>query len=200
MMGLMYLGAFTLYFVLMFVVVRGAWRLGRKDGGTKVRGLAFAGVGFLVVYLPVFWNLVPLEMVFRKKCATDAGFVAIKPPEQWAAENGARLVSLSNVDPYKMLDSRTLAPGLSRHEFLGGLLAREYLVDEQQQMGMTVTRTESRLIDVSTDALLAKSANYSVGPSGDLRVWLLRQSCFEPEDSPVFKDREYLQTVVKGIK
>jgi hypothetical protein len=80
MIGLMLLGAGALYFGLMFFVMRGAWRAGRSEGGSVLQGLAFAFAGFLLVYLPIFWNHIPVLLEHRARCAKDAGFKVYVTP------------------------------------------------------------------------------------------------------------------------
>jgi hypothetical protein len=172
MLGLMYLGAAALYLTLMFYVVRWAWRTGRAGGGSAVKASAFAFVGFLAVYLPVFWNHIPIVLAHRSMCAKDAGFKVHVTPAQWGAQNKEVLGSLRGVDLDKTTASRTLASGFSRYEFFGGALSRETKTQIGRLFGMNVVRAESKLLDARTGEVLTSRIGYAVGPREDARIWL----------------------------
>ena len=44
-------------------------------------------LGFLVVFLPIFWDWIPTVVAHKYYCATEAGFWIYKTPEQWNKEN-----------------------------------------------------------------------------------------------------------------
>lgn len=186
MLGLMYLGAGALYFWLMVFVMRKAWRAGRADGGSVAKASAFALIGFLVVYLPVFWNHIPLVLAQRSMCAKDGGFKALVTPEEWVAANRSRIGELRGVDFDKTTPRRSLSSGFSRYEFSGGLLAREERSDRQPLFGMHLYRSESRLLDAQTGNELTREIGYAVGPQEDARLWLLWYSCpSTPRGAPI---------------
>jgi hypothetical protein len=177
MLGLMYLGAAALYLGLMLFVVSWAWRKGRAGSGSLVKAGAFALAGFLAVYLPVFWNHIPIVLAHRSMCAKDAGFKVHVTPAQWEAKNKDVLGSLRGVDLDKTTPSRTLASGFSRYEFFGGVLARETKTQSDRLFGMNVVRAESKLLDARTGDVLTSSIGYAVGPREDARIWLTGYSC-----------------------
>ena len=180
MFGLMVFGAAAPYLGLMLWVVIWAWRKGRASGGSALRGMAFAAVGFLIVYLPVFWNHLPTLVVRNHYCAKDAGFVAHVPAEQWLAEH-AEQVSATNALPRiqreRTLSSTALPDGFKRDIHFNGLLAHEWKVETIQAWGASVRRRTSRIVDARNGKLLATATDYMTGEAEDLRMWLNTDSC-----------------------
>ncbi len=60
MLGLIYLGAAALYLATMLAAIAWAWRYGRRTGASHGRAALYASGAFLLVYLPVFWNHLPV--------------------------------------------------------------------------------------------------------------------------------------------
>lgn len=128
MIGLMLLGAGALYFGLMFFVMRWAWRAVRADGGSMLAASTFAFVGFLLFYLPVFWNHIPVLLAHRSMCEKDAGFKAYVTPEQWIALNKNEINALVRSEVEKKernAETRKIADDFDQRIFFGGLLFSE---------------------------------------------------------------------------
>ena len=200
MLGLMYVGAAALYVLLLVLVVRWAWRAGRANGGSLLKACGFALVGFLVVYLPAFWNYLPIALTHRALCAKDAGFTVATTPERWAAANRDRIAELRGVDLTKSTPSRQVPSGFSRYEFFGGMLAREVGTTIERRLGMQFMRVESRLIDVRTGADMAREVGYAIGPREDVRVWLLWLECPTRADGAAIPSIDYITKLEELIK
>lgn len=180
MIALSYLLAAAAYFALMFFVVRAAWRYGSKH--SKQRAWAFAIVGFLVVYLPVFWDHIPTVLAHRYYCAKDGGLTVFKDPQQWLAEHQDELESLrvkSGGEPVNQM----LPDGWER----SALINRDVAVETQQRNmtilpGVEIWRNAKRLFDVQSGNVLATHVNYGsyYGLShGGVRFWLWNRGCDE---------------------
>jgi hypothetical protein len=202
MFGLMILGATALYLALMFFVVRWAWRKGRANDGSLIKASTFAVAGFLVVYLPVFWNHIPIVLAHRSMCAKDAGLKVHKSAKQWISENRDRLGSLQGIDLDKPTSSRQLANGVARTEYFSGLLASESKTEQQLLYGVPLHRIEFRVIDVVTNEVLTTDVNYQVGTREDIRLWLAGQSCYEQGDkqSPWNQAIKFNEQLKEGVK
>jgi hypothetical protein len=87
MIGLIILVVGVIYLVLLVWATRAAYRWAKGKGLSRTRcRLAGAG-GFLVVYLPVFWDHIPTLVAHHYYCSTEAGFWEYKTLDQWKAEN-----------------------------------------------------------------------------------------------------------------
>jgi len=102
MIGLMYLLALLLYLALSIAVVVAIGRWAKRSGKKRWAWMSGAGV---VMYLLVFWDLVPTIVMHRYLCSTYAGMTIHKTPEAWLAENRDR-----PKEPLK--DVKELFPGL----------------------------------------------------------------------------------------
>ena len=88
MFGLIVLVAMALYLSLLVWATRRGWRWGiEKRGWTGKRRWFGAAIGFLIVYLPVFWDWIPTMAVHQYYCAKESGFWVYKTLEQWKQEN-----------------------------------------------------------------------------------------------------------------
>jgi hypothetical protein len=190
-LGLMYLGAAVLYLAVMFVVMRWAWRAGRAGGGSRLRASGYALVGFLVVYLPVFWNHIPVLLIQQARCAKDAGFTVFVTAEQWVSMNKEFIHSARGLDLDRTTPSREVSSGFSRYEFLGGALAREMKTDVDRKLGVEFGRSESRLIDVRTGQLLTLDISYGIGPRDDARFWLVGHGCPRRQSGAMYPFIQY---------
>ncbi len=88
MFGLVVLIVMVLYLWLLVWATKRGWRWGiEKQGWTGGKRWRGAAIGFLLVYLPVFWDFIPTVAVYQFYCAKDAGFWVYKTLDQWKAEN-----------------------------------------------------------------------------------------------------------------
>jgi hypothetical protein len=182
MMGLLYLAAAAVYLTLMFFVVRWAWRKGRSGGGSMAKASAFAFVGFLAVYLPVFWNHIPTVLTHRSMCAKEAGFKALVPAEQWRAQHAAAVDAVRQLprDKREKTSSEYQGPdGFRRFTYFGGLLANDFKGEAFGGWGIEVDRTTFRIVDAATAEVLATSTDFRTGKQSDLRFWLYRDGCVQ---------------------
>jgi hypothetical protein len=181
MLGLMYLCSAALYVALIFFVVRWAWRSGRTSGGSKVRGASFGAIGFLAVYLPVFWNLVPTIFVHRYYCERDAGLFVQMQADKWYANNQAK-VELINKLPRNLREATSptilLPDGFSRFTHFNDLLASDFKSEQLPAWSVDLRRQTWRTVDARTGAILASVIDYQTGRETDLRFWLRNSTCF----------------------
>lgn len=179
MFGLMVLGAAALYLVLMFVGVRWAWRKGRVGGGSLLKASAFAVIAFLVVYLPVLWQLLPTMLLHRHYCQKDSGFSARVPAEQWLTANEAQVRAVRALlsTQREAISKDTMLPdGFSRSIHFDGLLASDFKSEKLDAWGGAVSRLTWRTADAASGEVLAVAIDYRSG-YGDLRSWLNAESC-----------------------
>ena len=200
MLGLMYLGAVAIYLALMRLIVRWAWRAGRKQSGSIVRGTICAILAFVAVLLPPFWNLIPIAMAHRDACARDAGFRAFVNPMDWIASHQVGIQARRGIDPELTSDTRETTSGFSRYTYMGGLLATDERTSRSELLGMTLSRSEMRVVDAETHQVLAQAIDYSIGPREDARIWLTRRSCFPGNLHPLSQLSAFNQQLKAALK
>lgn len=205
MIGLMLLGAGALYFGLMFFVMRWTWRAVRADGGSVLAASTFAFVGFLLFYLPVFWNHIPVLLAHRSMCAKDAGFKAYVTPEQWIALNKNEINALVRSEVEKKernAETRKIADDFDQRIFFGGLLFSESKRTTQQLFSVDIGRAEMRTRDVRTGKLLASYTDYSARLNrDDIKGWIFPLKCpSKDSNDPNTKYSNYRADLRKEIK
>lgn len=188
MFGLVVLAVAALYFSVMFMAVRWAWRSEIGQGGTRGRAFRKAFFVFLLIYLPVFWDHIPTLVVHRAMCAKDAGFTAHVDAQQWHEKNAdavAAVNGLSRREREASVQLPTAPDGFDRYVGFGGLLRSDYKY-ERVVPWLTVGRTEQRVADAKTGEVLAVAIDYGAGgPSSaeNLRWWLRTGGCFDAPPS-----------------
>lgn len=162
MIGILYLIAGTIYLSLMFYAIAAGWRVGRRNNGSRARAVGLAIVGFLIVYLPVFWDVVPTAVMHYHHCSKDAGLFVHKDPKAWADEH--RRIADSLKIPWaerKAMHSKITEDGWTQM-----LLNRE-VADESRHTAasdwLDIERVESRLVDLRTGDIFVLFRDYRAG-------------------------------------
>lgn len=199
MLGLIYFLAALIYLTIMFLAVRGAWRIGRKGNGSVWRGVGFAVGGFLLVYLPVFWSQIPTTLSFKNACERDAGYQELVSPKEWRARHPGIDDRLKGIDLTKSTKVPGTNEGFSRRIDFGGSRAWDQQISTTDTWGVEITRTETRIVDLVDGAVLAKSIDYATGSPDDAFFWRTRASCFSQFESPLARLVEYSYEMM-GVK
>lgn len=171
MFGLVVLVVGAIYLVVLIAVTLFAYFAAKKRGySTAKRWLAAAG-GFLVVYLPVFWDFIPTHIANQYYCSTQAGFTVYKSVEQWVAENPgvAKGLTKENDAPYN-----TSSEGTSR------IVLNERFVSETRRSHpirfLSTQIFEDVIVDEKKGEVLARHVSVASGPGGqdwrELKFWL----------------------------
>jgi predicted PurR-regulated permease PerM len=87
MIGLLVLVVGAIYLAVLVFVTRAAYRWASRKGLPKSRRILTVAGGFLLVYLPVFWDHIPTLIMHKYYCEKEAGFWVYKTLEQWKTEN-----------------------------------------------------------------------------------------------------------------
>lgn len=165
MIGLLYLIVGVLYLVVLVMVTRSAYRwAARKEMSKRNRWLAAAG-GFLLVYLPVFWDHIPTLVMHKYYCEKEAGFWVYKTLEQWKAENPGGSEELV---PNKGIKSRFVGSTdqYSLIEAVNGRVSRLTIRDYKMNAVLPLGREEQQLVDTKNEFVLARQVGFG---SHDLR-------------------------------
>ena len=180
MFGLVVFGALGIYLVLLIAVTRFSYRWAAKKGLPRGKRWAVAAGGFLLVYLPVFWDHIPTVVAHQYYCHKEAGFWVYKTLDQWKAENpGVMETLIANKD----------APSTRQGDmqnyidtyFLNQRINK--LVKKNGPFLFNRWRWEQEVVDVKTNEVLARYVDFSTGngfiggPPRTLRFWLQSDHC-----------------------
>lgn len=84
MIGLLYLLFFVVYLALTIWFMRIGYRIAKRRYQRGWKGALLVG---LVMYNLVFWDWIPVVVMHKYYCTTQAGFWVYKTPEEWVKEN-----------------------------------------------------------------------------------------------------------------
>ena len=179
MIGLIILIVGIVYLALLVWVTRIAYRWAKAKGLSKAKCWFAAAGGFLVVYLPVFWDHIPTVIAHQYYCGTEAGFWVYKTPEQWKKENPGVAETLANSSP-----SRSWVEAQDETRFT----LNERFEDQSRRRHLRfvpVTVFSDITVDRKTNAVLARHVSVGAGYGNimvgsdwrSMKFWLSLGSC-----------------------
>ena len=176
MIALLYIAFFVVYGLVSVFVIHKSYNF------TKTRyskGWVGGWLAALIMYNLVFWDWIPVYVMHKYYCSTQAGFWVYKSPEQWIKENPAMvgqkwgndyikpIERLSNNNWRIWYSKSVYGETISQPEYSGGLLRRN----------------EERLVDARSGDILSRVVQFekinesalSVGNATvrDFKIWLV---------------------------
>jgi hypothetical protein len=178
-MGLIFLSAILLYLTLLVVAPFVGYLLAAKRGMSQGQRRWAATAGFLVVFLPLFWDWVPTVWAFSYYCDNFAGLTVNKTPEQWIHENPGIAETLVRQSPPQEIGSED-----DRYLQLN---QRFRWRTRNERKPLTIVLHEQSVVDGQTGEVLVRYVDFatkrSVGSIQNLRdvkLWINRNSCMPP--------------------
>lgn len=152
-----------LAFILAISLARG---FARRNGRSP---LGWGLVGFLVVFMAIFWDWIPTVVAHKYYCSTEAGFWVYKTVDQWKAENpgvmetlvanrGAPSARQGDMDNYT--DTYFLNPRFN------------WVVKHNGQLLFNRWRHEQDVVDTKTNEVLARYVDFSTSQKRPKAGWL----------------------------
>ncbi len=194
MLGIIFLSVVLLYLALLVWATRRGWRWGvEKKGWTGRKRWLGAGIGFLMVYLPVFWDWLPTVATHQYYCAKESGFWVYKTVEQWKAENLGVMetlvespISIKHVgNGNDFADTIELNQRFAHvHRFKGPLEFNRW-------------RHEHEVVDTKTHEVLARYVDFSTSQErqqagwNGWKFWLSSRSCIDTGVHPQHRFYEF---------
>ncbi len=171
--------AFLFFFLLYLLISAGlAWvavKLARMRG---IKGWTWGLPVFVLMVGLIFWDWLPMEVLYRHKCTSYAGFDQYKTLDEWKQENPGVAETLSPITGV-------------RSTFKGN--RERYLLN--QRFAWDIIRTphwfhiyekEERILDTQTGEIMAKYMDFgtNIPPLGlggsrlsDYKFWMQKRSC-----------------------
>lgn len=165
------LGLIALAFVVVITI---AVVFAARTGRSKWR---WALGGFLLVYLPIFWDWIPTVVAHKYYCSTEAGFWVYKTLDQWKAENpGVAETLVANKSPVTIQNAYVLNQRFN------------WVIKQARYFPLNhMVREEQQVVDSKAGEVLARYVDYSAsherrqaGWSG-WKLWLYRPHCIGGE-------------------
>lgn len=158
-MGVVVFGAVTVYAIAIVAAMWFAYRWAAKRAYSRTKRWLAAMGGFLLVYLPVFWDQVPTLIAHEYYCEKEAGFWIYKTVDQWKAENPGVAETLDRSLATKLYDPSRSNRFWSTQRF--------YVDISRSPEFHAIGRTEQVFIDAVTREPLARGINFWRGEGGN---------------------------------
>jgi hypothetical protein len=170
----------------------------------------WALVGFLVVYLPIFWDWIPTVVAHKYYCEKEAGFWVYKTVDQWKAENPGVMETLiednrapEGISPSWPLEHRSDMNIAHINQRFGMIYKNHLASDDDDELFLHVWRWKYELYDKETGEILSRKVDFStgngfLGGEAPMKFWLQRSHCSRgPADSQ--RQHEFVRRF-KGVK
>lgn len=171
--GLMILAGLAVYLIITIMVVMIAVKRAHKKGkpGWKAGCLALG-----VMYLLLFWDLIPMRIAHQYYCSVESGFNLYKSLEQWQQGNPNVLSSLV---PSKNMPAE-MANGRIRHTLNQRFAWDRYITGKF----LGIRKQNDQIVDTETGEVLAQYTDFDSGQNQhepkrfrDFKMWLWTESC-----------------------
>lgn len=188
MFGLVVFGLIAIYLVLLIAVTVWGYRHAAKKGLPRKQRWLWAAGGFLLVYLPVFWDWIPTVAAHQYYCTTQAGFWIYKTVDQWKKENPGVIETLVANKGYPSSHEGDMV-NYATTNFLNSRF--NLVVKHRGPLFLHRWLREDTLIDTNTNETLARYVDFSTsqerrqaGWSG-WKFWLDSRHCIGGLDKAI---------------
>jgi len=174
--GLSVLLAILVYLAILIGITVACFRVAKTRGWSRRKSWYAATGGFLLIFLPVFWDWLPTVWLHAHYCEKYSGLSVYQTPNQWRD---------ANLDPAKALvrQKPPLQIG-SNNKYHFQLNQRLRWEVELVQQSLWLVRNDERVVDGATGQTLAHLIDFSTGQSTrhptsfrDYKFWMSRPSC-----------------------
>ncbi|SDI42552.1 hypothetical protein SAMN05216588_116132 [Pseudomonas flavescens] len=176
MIALAYLAFFLAYGLISVLVVSKSYRVSRRRYGKGWVGGWFAA---LIMYNLVFWDWIPVYVMYKYYCATEAGAWVYKSPEQWIKENPGAVGQLWGDDYIRPIERFSD----QRQRIWYSELVYGETIKQARYSGGLLRRTERLLVDARSGDELSRAVQFekinesafSLGHATvrDFKIWLV---------------------------
>jgi len=175
MIGLMFFGALFLYILLCLLLAWVAsWVASRRGvAGWKVGLPVFIGLLMLV-----FWDWLPMEVVFSHDCSKYAGYTQYQTLAQWKKENPGVAETLVPIKNPPMEKKGDMERYVLNQRFAWDIIRKPHWFHIREQ--------DERIVDTKTGKILARYVDFStdippitygVKSPGAYKIWMAKESC-----------------------
>jgi len=174
-MGLVIFFVFALYLLLSLGVVALVKRYARNNNKNEKR---WGWGAVLVMYLLVFWDLIPVYAVHAYQCNANAGFNVYKNLDEWKQENPGLAETLTPIKNAKWQREGNITRVPLNQRFVWQTT--------KERVWHIVYEKDEKIIDTETNEVIAQYIDYYTTQThlalagndlSDLKFWLKITSC-----------------------
>lgn len=161
MIGLLYLLFFVVYLVLTIWFMRIGYRMAKRRYQRGWTGALLVG---LVMYNLVFWDWIPVLVMHKYYCTTQAGFWVYKTPEEWVKEN-PEVIGLDWQKEHIRKRERLISGywHYSSRVWFNRRLYEEY--EHERKFAHGISRSAHKLVDSDLGQVLSQNVEFRRGKS-----------------------------------
>ena len=192
--GFIILGGLIIYLIISLLAVWLGIRVAKERGRAGWKGGLFMSV---VMYLILFWDLIPFRVAHEYYCVTEGGFTLNKTLDEWKRENPGIVETLK---PIKDLKSLSIVGGERRR------LNERFAWDSFKSIGfLGVRKKDERIVDLLKNENLAQYVDFDSNQHShdfksfrDFKIWIYEESCEDTKRMPEkIRFNDYLYAVKK---
>lgn len=202
MIAILYLVFFIVYISISIWAIRKGYQFAKVK---YQRGWVGALAAAFIMYNLVFWDWIPVILMHKYYCETEAGFWEYKTPEQWLKEHPEVVgQDWSEYSSFRTEYIRKTYGNTLKRYWFGSSVYREVAQHSKIDLTKTIYKREDKVVDVKTGQILFKSTNFS--RVAEYKLWLAEPSqsegpgCSMSAKNGVGNEFEKLINLVKGGK
>jgi hypothetical protein len=171
--GLIILAGLIVYLIISLVMIYFGVQIARTIKKPGWKGGILAAT---VMYLLMFWDLIPFHVAHKYYCETEGGFSVFKTFDEWEKENpevSFTLTPVENSNFEQKLNTRTY---LMNQRFKWEITTTDHFLDIQ--------KTDNRVIDIKNNEIVAQYIDFNSNQNTrnpkefrDFKIWLNIDSC-----------------------
>ena len=203
MIGLLFFIPLAIYFWVISIISKGTFGWAKNRDKNPWLWSSLMAIALLA---PVFWDFIPIHVLHKYKCATEAGFTVYKTPEQWKAENPSV--------------AKTLVPfiydnSFERGDVWGYKLNQRFVWEVEPHLPVwnVLYKREDRIVDIKNREVMAKIIDFysdtrsiTHGPPmrlRDYKIWMGTGKCWKGDKLRWSVDDESFgsfATIIENLK
>lgn len=179
MIAIAYLFFFLVYILVSIGLAWVAAKLARAGG---IKGWKLGVPVFVLLLGLMFWDWLPMEVVYRYQCTNHAGFKQFKTLNEWKQENPGVAETLTPISGVRSTFSGNRERYQLNQHFAWDIIRTRH--------PFHIVEKEERIVDVQNDEILAQYVDFmtDVPPLAlgankirDYKFWLMKDSCVKTD-------------------
>lgn len=173
--GFFVFAGLAVYCIITLLLIALGVAVARERGKPGWKGGLIVAV---VMYMILFWDLIPMRVTHKYLCLTQGGFNVNKTLDEWKRENPGVAESLSPNESHEAITTNGLRRYMLNQRFAWDVHTSKHFLG--------ILKRDERIIDRLTDEVLAQYVDFDTDISSlgseprnfrDYKIWLSVNSC-----------------------
>ncbi|MCG7926930.1 MAG: TIGR04086 family membrane protein [Candidatus Thiodiazotropha taylori] len=187
--GLIILTGLIAYLIISIVIIYLGVQIAKR---VKKPGWKIGVLTAMVMYLLLFWDLIPFHVAHKYYCETEGGYSAYKTLNEWKDENLEVASTPKPVEKFNFEQNSNKKKYLMNQRFAWEITTTNLFLDIQKR--------DNRIIDTKNNELMAQYIDFNSNQNTrnpkkfrDLKLWINVDSCesssYKPNEEAFYKDK-----------